>query len=259
MSTGDYLDRMTDADANQSLGPREWPPGWHVRHVAETGSTNADMVIAAREGAAHHSVLLTDFQSEGRGRLDRRWDAPPGANLLTSLLFRPSRTPDRPLQQYTHMVGLAAREACATLAKVAVDMKWPNDLLFNDHKLAGILAQSGDDFVIVGIGLNVAWAPDEAVCLGDIAHDVDIATLDVLERMLVEIDRLESLTVDSLHRQYVESLATIGREVRVHLIDDAFVEGRATEVDTDGRLVVLDACAITHRFEVGDVIHLRPM
>jgi BirA family biotin operon repressor/biotin-[acetyl-CoA-carboxylase] ligase len=257
VSTGDYLDRMTNADANQSLGSRVWPAGWHVRHVAETGSTNADMVAAARAGAPHHSVLVADFQSQGRGRLDRRWDAPPGANLLTSLLFRLDHGISRPLAQYTHLIGLAARAACASLAGVSIDMKWPNDLLVSERKLAGILAQGANDFVVVGIGLNVGWAPEEGASLRTVSHDDTITPLDVLSRMLVEIDVLELLTVNELHHRYVDSLATIGREVRIQLIGDRVVEGRATDVDDDGRLMVLDACAITHRIEVGDVIHLR--
>jgi BirA family biotin operon repressor/biotin-[acetyl-CoA-carboxylase] ligase len=248
---------MTDADANQSLGGRVPPSDWQVRRVAETGSTNADMVAAAQGGAPHHSVLVADFQSQGRGRLDRQWEAAPGANLLTSLLFRPHRAPDRPIQQYTHIVGLAARAACATLANIAVDMKWPNDLLVGDRKLAGILAQGGDGFIVVGIGLNVAWSPLDAICLRDASGNAGLEPLDVLMRMLVEIDRLEALSVVDLHREYVSSLSTIGREVRIERIDGAFVEGRAVDVDDDGRLVVLDTCAVTHRIEVGDVIHLR--
>ena len=248
---------MTDADANQSLGGRVPPSGWRVRRVAETGSTNADMVVAARGSAPHHSVLVADFQSQGRGRLDRQWEAAPGANLLTSLLFRPHLAPDRPIQQYTHMVGLAARTSCTALAGIAVDMKWPNDLLVDDRKLAGILAQGGDDFVVVGIGVNVAWSPDGAVCLREASGNGTLEPLDVLMRMLVEIDRLEGLSVADLHREYVSSLSTIGREVRIERIDGTFLEGRALDVDDDGRLVVLDSCAVTHRVEVGDVIHLR--
>lgn len=248
---------MTDADANQSLGGRAVPNGWQVRRVAETGSTNADMVAAAREGAPNHSVLVADFQSGGRGRLDRRWDAVPGANLLTSLLFRPRLAPDRPVQQYTHVVGLAARAACLQLGGIGVDMKWPNDLLVGDRKLAGILAQGGDDFVVVGIGINVAWAPDGAVSLREASGSDSIEPLDVLMCMLGVIDRLEALTVADLHREYVSSLSTIGREVRIERVDGGILEGRAVDVADDGRLVVLDSCAVTHRVEVGDVIHLR--
>jgi BirA family biotin operon repressor/biotin-[acetyl-CoA-carboxylase] ligase len=248
---------MTDADANQSLGGRSVPPGWHVRRVAETGSTNADMVARAGEGAPNHSVLLADFQSAGRGRLDRRWDGVPGANLLTSLLFRPRFAPSRPLQQYTHMVGLAARAACEELGGIEVDMKWPNDLLVGDRKMAGILAQGGHDFVVVGIGVNVAWSPDGAIDLRAASGNETIEPLDVLVCMLEQIDRLERLTVAELHREYVSSLSTIGREVRIELVAGGVIEGRAVDVADDGRLVVLDSCAVTHRIEVGDVIHLR--
>lgn len=248
---------MTDADANQSLGGRVPPTGWQVRRVAETGSTNADMVVAAQGGAPHHSVLVADFQSRGRGRLDRQWEAAPGANLLTSLLFRPHLAPDRPMQQYTHMVGLAARAASRALADIVVDMKWPNDLLVDDRKLAGILAQGSDDFVVVGIGINVAWSPEGAVCLRDVSGTGTIEPLDVLMRMLVEIDRLEALSVADMHREYVASLSTIGREVRIERVDGTFLEGRALDVQADGRLVVVDSCAVTHRVDVGDVTHLR--
>jgi BirA family transcriptional regulator, biotin operon repressor / biotin---[acetyl-CoA-carboxylase] ligase len=248
---------MSDADANQSLGERTWPGGWHVRRVAQTGSTNADMVAAAGGGAPHHSVLVADYQTTGRGRLDRSWDAAPGANLLTSLLFRPDVSPDRPIQQYTHMVGLAARAACAKLGATDVDMKWPNDLLVDDRKLAGILAQGDHEFVVVGIGLNVAWAPEEATTLRVVTRNDALEPLDVLAQMLAEIDRLESLTVDSLHREYVKGLSTIGREVRIEMLNGNFVEGRAIDVDGGGRLVVRDSADVTHRIEVGDVIHLR--
>jgi len=248
---------MSDADANQSLGDRSWPGGWLVRRVAQTGSTNADMVAAAGGGAPHHSVLVADFQTAGRGRLDRSWDAAPGANLLASLLFRTHLSPDRPIQQYTHIVGLAARAACEVMGGIDVDMKWPNDLLVDDRKLAGILAQGDDDFVVVGIGLNVAWSPVEATSLRVAARNDALEPLDVLARMLAEIDRLESLTVDSLHREYVEGLSTIGREVRIEMLNGTFVEGRAIDVDEGGRLVVRDSADATHRMAVGDVIHLR--
>src|SRR5690606_25135064 len=85
--------------------PGDWPPGWLVTSVAETGSTNADLLAAAATGAPDRTVLVTDHQTGGRGRLDRRWDAPPGTNLLVSILFR--SVPRFPAD-LTHRVGLAA-------------------------------------------------------------------------------------------------------------------------------------------------------
>ena len=129
-------------------------------------------------------------------------------------------------------------------------LKWPNDLLLDGRKLAGVLAQSGGQgpaYVVVGIGLNVGWAPEGAAHLGD---GLDPAT--VLDAMLAAYDRLPA----DITELYRASLATIGQSVRVELPGSA-VFGRALDVMPDGRLVVLDDCGITHRFDTGDVVHLR--
>ncbi|MDJ0768085.1 MAG: biotin--[acetyl-CoA-carboxylase] ligase [Ilumatobacter sp.] len=228
-------------------GPgRTWPPGWTVRHVAETGSTNADLVAASAAGeAGDRTVLVTDHQTAGRGRFDRRWDAPPGTNLLVSLLFSDVAGDAHDL---TRRVGVAAVAASERCAGVAADLKWPNDVLVGDRKLAGILAQRcPDGGVVVGLGLNVGWAPDDAAKLGS-----GIGPLDVLAALLVAFDDLP----DDVYPRYRELLGTIGRRVRVVRPDGELV-GRALDVDRDGRLRVLDECAVTHSIDVGDVVHLR--
>jgi BirA family biotin operon repressor/biotin-[acetyl-CoA-carboxylase] ligase len=234
--------------------PRSWPSGWHVRVVDETGSTNADLLDAASHGAPDRTVLAARHQTAGRGRLDRRWDAPPGANLLVSLLF--TDVPDSP-HVLTQRVGVAATIACERIAGVRPVLKWPNDLLLDDRKLAGVLAQASfageRRAVVVGIGINVGWAPPDAARLGD-----GVDPLDVLVAMLTAYDELPS----DVWQPYRERLGTLGRAVRVELTSAAegggVVEGRAIDVERDGRLVVLDDCGITHRFAVGDVVHLRP-
>src|SRR5688572_4438780 len=141
-----------------------WPAGWHVTEVESTGSTNTDLLAACGAGAPDRTVLRTDHQVAGRGRLDRRWDAPPRANLLVSMLFRD--VPEHP-GELTRRVGLAALDACGSCAGVAPTLKWPNDLMLGDRKLGGILAQrSPTGPVVVGLGLNVGWAPPGAACLG---------------------------------------------------------------------------------------------
>jgi BirA family biotin operon repressor/biotin-[acetyl-CoA-carboxylase] ligase len=220
---------------------------WHITIVDETGSTNADLAAAAATGAANRSVLMARHQTSGKGRLDRRWEAPPGTNLLASILFRD--VPEHP-HQLTQRVGLAAARACSELAGVSPVLKWPNDLLLDGRKLAGILAQAGGtgtEYVVVGIGLNVGWAPEEAARLGD-GYD----PLDVLHAMLVAFDDLP----DDITDTYRASLATIGQSVRVELSASEVV-GRALDVLPDGRLVVLDECGVTHRFDTGDIVHLR--
>ncbi len=232
---------MVERPANPS---RPWPPGWTVEHVAETGSTNADL-LASADSRPDRSVIVADHQTAGRGRLDRRWDAPPGANLLVSLLFH--LVPRDP-GELTRRVGLAAVDACRDVADVVAVLKWPNDVLVGDRKLAGILAQrSAAGAVVVGLGLNVRWAPDGAARLGE-----DVAPLDVLHAVLGAYDRLP----DDIADRYRRTLATLGRAVRIELTDGT-VAGTALDVEPDGRLVVLDHCGVTHRVDVGDVVHLR--
>ena len=220
---------------------------WLITIVDETGSTNADLAAAAASGAADRSVLMARHQTDGRGRLDRRWAAPAGANLLVSLLFR--HVPQHP-HELTQRVALAAVQACHEIADMSPTLKWPNDLLVDGHKLAGVLAQSGGvgpEYVVVGIGLNVGWAPEGAAMLGE-----NHQPLDVLHALLDAYDNLPADITD----MYRAGLATIGQSVRVELSESAVV-GRALDVLPDGRLVVLDECGITHRFDTGDVVHLR--
>ncbi|TPW13590.1 MAG: BirA family transcriptional regulator, biotin operon repressor / biotin-acetyl-CoA-carboxylase ligase [Acidimicrobiaceae bacterium] len=186
--------------------------------VDVTGSTNADLLGRASQGAADRSVLVAAHQTSGRGRLDRIWEAPPGANLLVSMLFR--------------------------------DL--PADLLLDGRKLAGVLAQSGAsngrvDHLVVGIGLNVGWAPEGAARLGNGVHP-----LDLLAGILHEFDALP----DDVFPLYRAQLATLGQAVRVHLHDDS-IDGRAVDVEPDGRLTVVDDQEVTHHIDTGDVVHLR--
>jgi BirA family biotin operon repressor/biotin-[acetyl-CoA-carboxylase] ligase len=246
VSTAANVGGVTDRSPNApSAAGGAWPPGWTVEHVAVTGSTNSDLLATAAE-RPDRSVLVADHQTAGKGRLDRRWDAEPGANLLVSILFH--TVPAHP-SELTRRVALAAVDVCRRLAGVDVVLKWPNDLLVDERKLAGILAErSGAGDVVVGIGLNVGWCPDGAARLGN-----GIAPLDVLRELLAAYDRLPA-DVSDINRA---ALGTLGRQVRVDLADEV-VDWTATAVEADGRLVVLDACAVTHRFAAGDVVHLRP-
>jgi BirA family transcriptional regulator, biotin operon repressor / biotin---[acetyl-CoA-carboxylase] ligase len=226
-----------------------WPAGWSVTWVAETGSTNADLFAAAMADAPDRTVLAADHQTAGRGRLDRRWEAPPGSNLLVSLLLRD--VPDHP-QLLSQRVALAALSACGVAAGVEPTVKWPNDIMLHGRKLAGVLAQSGTSvsgpFVVCGIGINVGWAPEGAARLGD------AITPKALLRTLLEEFDAQPADVGALYRAH---LATVGQQVRVELPGDRVLVGRAVDVEPDGRLVVLDECAISHRLDTGDVVHLR--
>ncbi len=245
---------MDHLNANQS-------GNWHVTAVTETGSTNADLLAQGADGAPDRTVLRADYQSAGRGRLDRTWEAPRGVNLLVSMLFR--EVPSR-LHVLTQVVALAATQVARDCGVDAV-LKWPNDILVGTQKLAGILAQAapvGPDgkipFVVVGIGCNLGWAPPEAVSLASSGWTREVSPDEFLHAMLPEIDRLLAMNDEAMNAEYVANLATVGSRVRVEMPSGEDIIGRAMSVELDGRLVVLDDCAVTHRIDTADVVHLRP-
>lgn len=246
---------MDHLKANQSAK-------WHVSVVEETGSTNADLLAQGAAGAPDRTVLRANYQSAGRGRLDRTWEAPRGANLLVSMLFR--HIPER-LHVLTQVVALAAARVARDCG-VPVTLKWPNDILVGTEKVAGILAQAAPadsdhriPFVVVGIGCNLAWAPPGAASLASSGWSREVTPDEFLALMLPEIDRLLALDDVQMHAEYVSQLGTIGLQVKVDLPNGEHVVGRALDVEPDGRLVVLDECAITHRIDTADVVHLRPV
>jgi BirA family biotin operon repressor/biotin-[acetyl-CoA-carboxylase] ligase len=229
---------------------RAWPAGWTVEHVVETGSTNADLLVGAAS-RPDRSVLVADHQTAGRGRLDRRWDAPPGANLLVSLLFQ--IVPSNPTE-LVRRVSLAAIDAGRYLGVVGdLRLKWPNDVLLDGVKVAGVLAQrDATGAVVVGIGFNVGWSPDGAARLGE-----RIDRTDLLAALLTSYDLLPS-DADSLRVRYREELATLGQRVRAEMpVGD--VVGTATDVTVEGQLMVRADDGRVHQIDVADVTHLRPM
>ena len=251
---------MTSTDYN-------WPENWFVRRVRETGSTNTDLFADALAGAPSHSVLMADNQTAGRGRLDRTWEAKPGTNLLVSLLFRSEANL---LTMWPRIVALAAAQACQKLfssgrlnvsSPPTIKLKWPNDLLLDGRKLGGMLS-IGDQqkqFVVVGIGINVGWAPQEAVALGEFFSEKIPTPVELLENMLREITQIEKLGLTEQHQQYVAQLATLGKLVRVELTNGVVITGQAQDVDIKGRLLVVDTAdnSIRHVIDTGDVVHLR--
>ncbi|HVA09601.1 MAG TPA: biotin--[acetyl-CoA-carboxylase] ligase [Acidimicrobiales bacterium] len=243
-----------------------WDGHWHVQRFDELNSTNSYLQEEARQGAPEGTVVVADHQTSGRGRLGRRWESPPGASLLVSILFRPDlRLED--LHLCTATVALAAVDACRDVAQVEPALKWPNDLLVGERKLAGVLAEAdfegGACTVVVGIGINVAWPgpPDVGgTCLNQESgreNDRDtllhalLAALAPLRARLDTADGRRSIAADLRSR-----CTTLGQRVHVELANRS-VEGVATDVDEAGHLVVhTDSGLVT--VLAGDVVHLRP-
>jgi BirA family transcriptional regulator, biotin operon repressor / biotin---[acetyl-CoA-carboxylase] ligase len=243
-----------------------WGGTWDVRRFEEIDSTNAYLRREAGSGAPEGAVAVADHQSAGRGRMDRRWESPPGASLLVSVLFRPDFDPSE-LHLCTAAVALAAAEACRRVGGVGAVVKWPNDLLVGEAKLAGVLAETdfsaGGCALVVGLGLNVAWPGPDGVggtCLNDLsARPVDrVALLDALLDAL-SVRRALLDTAPGRHEVAAElrrRCATLGRRVRVELAAEVVV-GVAVEVDDSGHLVVETATG-RQTVAAGDVVHLRP-
>lgn len=240
-----------------------------VTWVAETGSTNADLLELAEAGAAHGTVLVADHQVAGRGRRDRTWTTAPRDALLVSVLLRPRIDPDR-LGSLTAATAVAAAEACSRSGAEGVAVKWPNDLVVGPpgrrRKLAGILAQSrivdGETVVVVGMGLNVVSARLGPLAATAVALDelgVSVSRSRLLADVLIGLDALladvEQGSDAPLWDRYRACSATIGTEVRAEL-DHGVIEGRAVGVTPTGALVVENETG-RHDVVVGEVVSLR--
>ena len=237
-----------------------------IRWVDETGSTNADLLALARDGAPEGVVLVADHQTAGRGRAGRSFVAPPGASLLVSVLLRP---PAKVAGLSSMAIALAAADAVDELAQFRPRLKWPNDLVWpgdgstDDRKLAGILAEAHwpserEVAVVLGIGINVNWPeelPDElrdiAIAVNHVAG-VEVDREQLLVRMLQRLDeRYDDLRDGTIVSAWRDASATLGRRVRVDLGSET-IEGVATDITSEGHLIVGD-----RTIAVGDVHHLR--
>ena len=245
-----------------------WEGAWDVHWLGEVDSTNTYVLDRARQGAAAGLVAVADHQTAGRGRLDRRWESPPGANLLASILLRPACSGED-VHLGTGAVALAGADACGEVAGVEPTLKWPNDLLFEGAKLAGVLAEAefrGPSLraLVVGIGINVAWpGPPEfhGTCLDDVRRsEQPVDRSNLLGHLLQALEPRCALLEDSAGRQVLvdevrRRCGTLGQEVRVDL-GGQVLTGRATSIDGSGRLVV-ETAGGAQAIGAGDVVHLR--
>jgi BirA family biotin operon repressor/biotin-[acetyl-CoA-carboxylase] ligase len=238
--------------------------------LPRVGSTNDVAKEMAVDGAPEGTVVVADEQTAGRGRLGRRWLAPPGTCLLCSILFRPQLSPDQ-ANRLTMLCAMAAADAIEQVSGLTMALKWPNDLVVESYdarswrKLAGILTETGMtgkqlDFVVVGIGLNVNVPPDAlpdldpnaTSILAQIGHEVSRASLlaALLEHIEARYERFRS--GESPRDEWAERLATLGQRVKVVTGDDVLT-GVADSVDENGALLLRTDDGERRRLLVGDV------
>lgn len=224
--------------------------GRNVVYLPETGSTNDEARTLARAGALDGTLVIADHQTAGRGRLGRRWVAPPGSSLLMSLIFRPRLAPHQ-AQRLTMICGLSMADAVELEAGLRIALKWPNDLVVDGAKIGGILTEiellkDQVDYAVVGMGLNVnldrEQFPNEllvpatslSLTLGRPVPRLPLlwAYLRVVETRLLALDNGLSP-----NEEWASRLVTLGQPVTVSTSERAY-SGVAEGVDSDGALQV---------------------
>jgi BirA family biotin operon repressor/biotin-[acetyl-CoA-carboxylase] ligase len=245
--------------------------GTKFHYFAEIGSTNTRARELAEKGAAEGEVVLAESQTHGRGRLGRRWESPPLANLYFSVILRPKLAPVH-APQITLTAAVALAEAIDSLIPLSPVIKWPNDILVNGKKLAGILAEAvcareRVEYVILGIGVNVN-CPVEAMPLelrqrATSLFDVTRIRMDrefVLQRLIQDLDRcygdLEQFGFEAIAPQWEAHFGLRGKRVRIELRDHVLI-GRARGLARDGALLVEGDDGRLQKVITGDVIPLE--
>jgi BirA family biotin operon repressor/biotin-[acetyl-CoA-carboxylase] ligase len=239
--------------------------------VDETGSTNADLLARAEAGDDIDGVvLIADHQTAGRGRHGRHWLTPPGAQLALSVAVSTADVPAEGWGWLPLATGIAVADALADVAGIEVGLKWPNDVVAGDGKLAGILAEvaSPRSLVVVGLGLNVTLTAEEApdptatslLMLGTSATDRNVLASHILRELATRIARWRTAggADHELIADYRRYSCTLGTRVRVSMPGDKEVVGDAVEIDELGQLTV-DTGEQAVTVSAGDVTHLRPV
>jgi BirA family biotin operon repressor/biotin-[acetyl-CoA-carboxylase] ligase len=263
------MNSMFDEKMIREAVTTEWL-GKRFVYRPSVSSTNDLLKEMAGQGSPAGTMVLTDFQSKGKGRLNRRWDAPANSSVLVSLLFRPNWPPQQ-AHWLAMMAGLAAVSAVRLETNLAPALKWPNDLVLEIegvwHKFGGLLLEvdfENDrlDYAVLGSGINVNIPPDALPEAATPATSLLAVTgrpanrLSLLNRYLMTLERLYETADSGQSPQpaWVERLITLGQLVRVSggTLETA-IEGTAEGVDEWGRLLVRDADGRLHTLAAGDV------
>ena len=232
---------------------------WRVSVVDLTSSTQIDLADLVNSNAAiNGDVIAAEFQSAGRGRLDRTFEATPGSALLFSFFIKPKRVRSD-WGFIAHLAALSMREVISQDIPSQVQLKWPNDILIGDKKVAGILSQATDDGVIIGIGVNVAMTAEELPVetatsiglMGSSKLDRNLLLANFLNLFEVNFEKWDE-GVDFIDR-YSAVCATLGRQVQIEVIGRANRTGKALTINKVGALMLDDGFEVN----VGDVVHLR--
>lgn len=244
-----------------------------LRYFDSIGSTNDEALAWAAEGAKDLSIVIADEQTQGRGRLDRKWFTPKGSALAFSLILRPSASLRPHLSRTVGLAALSIADSCLKLG-LAPRIKWPNDILLNMKKTAGILIEtvwSGEDVdsLVIGMGINVHAA---SVPPGDVLQFPATSIEDELGReppsreeilrdiLSAFISWRERMSTEELIHAWEEMLAFRGEQVQVQTGGpmESEITGRLNGLEPDGSLQLRDEHDNSVIVHFGDV-SLRPV
>jgi BirA family biotin operon repressor/biotin-[acetyl-CoA-carboxylase] ligase len=242
-------------------------PIGEIKYFESIGSTNDEALAWAASGAPDFSIVIADEQTAGRGRLNRKWFTAKGSALAFSLILRPAS-----VSHLSRTVGLAAlsiADSCLKLG-LAPQIKWPNDILLNEKKAAGILIETiwaGDkvDSLVIGIGINVlkdSVPPSEFLQFPATSIEHETGHAPNREELLYEIlsafiVRHPQMASDDFLKSWQSQLAYQGRQVQVRTGDEEIISGKLLGLASDGGLRLLDATDNELTIRFGDV-SLRP-
>ena len=233
-----------------------------IHYITETGSTNSDLAVrlSARERVPEGDWLVADRQSSGRGRQGRDWFDGTG-NFMGSTVVHLAES-DPAASTLALLSGLAVYETCVSLVPdpSALSLKWPNDLLIGRAKLAGILLEGQGNAVVVGIGVNLAAAPDlpdrETVTLSKFGPTPDRnAFAESLSRKFAkELERWRTYGLEPLLRRWTNAAHPVGTALTFHDSETTVQQGTFSGLADDGSLLLSLADGSTRAIHAGDVM-----
>lgn len=258
------VDEIENGLETQRLGKK-------ILYFSELDSTNIFARSQAEREATEGQVVIAERQTEGRGRLGRSWVSPGNVNLYLSVILRPRLAPAH-APQITLMAAVALAETVASFIPFPPQIKWPNDILVQGKKLAGILTESSCEpgrllFVILGIGVNLNFSAEimpeaireRATSIMSLTHKPVSREL-FARRLIQSLDRcygeLEALGFSAIAPRWEAHFPLRRKKVKIEMGDDVLI-GRAAGIDRDGALLLEDDHGSLQRVIAGDVIPLE--
>jgi len=263
-------DPVTAAELRQGLSTKVFGKK-NIIYLNETDSTNTRAKELAAQGAPEGTIVIAEKQTSGRGRRGRSWFSPPGGGIYCSLILRPVLSPSE-TPRITLMTAVVAAETLISLVKLKLRIKWPNDILVNGKKLAGILTEISTEmdavnYIVVGIGLNVnTQFEDLPIEIKKTATSILIETgkrfprVKLIQHYLKLYEKYYDMFKDNdfepIMKRWRELADIIGKQIRVDVIGKTHI-GKVVDVDNDGVLILKDDQGVLQRIFSGDVTLAR--